>query len=37
MDLPGAGHVTGAERVNHLMQPVPHDMADHADEADGTE
>ena len=37
VELPGPGHVTGAERVDHLVQPVPHHVTDHADEADRAE
>src|SRR3984957_5658904 len=34
VQLSGGGGVAPAERVDHLVQPVPRHMADHADEAD---
>ena len=37
VELPGAADVAGAEGVDHLAQPVPDDVADHADEADSAE
>src|SRR5260370_29621140 len=37
VDLTGAAHVACAEGVDHLVQPVPHHAADHADEACGAQ